>query len=96
MKSIRVFCPKCGYRVCFRNYWAWVLHCPFHWFGKRLTKCPCCNRKQWMKPYKNPKWKTIMETEDVIVEYSKPLKKYKVSIFEDGHFYDEVTFKAVH
>ena len=36
----------------------------------------------------------IFESEDSIVDYDKEYRMYRVSIFEDGHFKDEVWFDA--
>lgn len=49
MKEIKLVCPKCGKEFYYDNFVMWVLCCPFHWFGKRLTKCPRCKEKSYMK-----------------------------------------------
>ena len=49
MKPINLFCPICKWHFGYKNYWHWVWKAPFHWFGKRLTKCPFCGYKSWMK-----------------------------------------------
>lgn len=54
MKLVKLICPKCGHVFYFKNYWSWVLHSPFHFFAKRLTKCRFCEEKSWMKKEKNP------------------------------------------
>ena len=52
MKSIALICPKCNKFVYFNNYWHWVWKTPFHWFGKRYTKCDYCGKWSWMKKEK--------------------------------------------
>lgn len=49
MKPVYVRCPKCGVKNYFKSWFDWVLHTPFHWFGKRLTKCHLCGKKSYMK-----------------------------------------------
>jgi ribosomal protein L37E len=49
MKPVHVRCPKCGAKNYYKNWFDWVLHTPFHWFGKRLTKCSLCGQKSYMK-----------------------------------------------
>ena len=41
-------CPHCGTDFWIDGYWKWVWKYPFHWFGKRLMKCPSCDCKNWM------------------------------------------------
>lgn len=41
-------CPKCGSRFHIDGYWNWIFHSPFHWFGKRLTRCEYCEEKSWL------------------------------------------------
>ena len=36
----------------------------------------------------------ISESEDSIVDYDKERRMYRVGIFEDGHFKDEIWFDA--
>jgi hypothetical protein len=48
MKRIALMCPKCNNIFTYKNWFVWVLHSPFHWFGKRHTKCPHCKQKSWM------------------------------------------------
>ena len=48
MKKVYVICPKCGVRMIYKNYWDWILHTPFHWFGKRRAKCTCCGERSYM------------------------------------------------
>jgi endogenous inhibitor of DNA gyrase (YacG/DUF329 family) len=52
MKMIKLKCPNCGQEIFYKNYLYWVLDCPFHWFGKRLTKCLLCGKKSYMKRVK--------------------------------------------
>ena len=49
MKFVKLDCPKCGARFYFANWFMWVLHSPFHMFAKRLTKCPHCGERNFMK-----------------------------------------------
>lgn len=42
MKEVKVTCPNCGNQMTFKNYISWILHTPFHWFGKRRVKCTNC------------------------------------------------------
>jgi hypothetical protein len=49
MKEVNLICPKCGYWMTYKNYFDWILHTPFHWFCKRLTKCDHCGRKSYMR-----------------------------------------------
>ena len=49
MKQVVIQCPNCGQIIQFKNWFYWVWHCPFHWFGKRLVKCPQCGQKRYMK-----------------------------------------------
>ena len=42
-------CPNCGAQFTINGYWKWVFQTPFHWFGKRKTKCPYCEKKSYMK-----------------------------------------------
>ena len=39
-------------------------------------------------------WIVILDTHDWYVEYDTIKKRYRVSIFNDGHFVDEVIFRA--
>ena len=96
MKPVYVRCPKCGVKNYFKSYWNWVLHTPFHWFGKRLTKCHLCGQRSYMKRVKPVEWKTIFNSDDWIVDYDRNNKVYRVSYFEDGHFVDECKFTAKH
>ena len=49
MKEVRVICPKCGNQMTYKNYWNWIWHTPFHWFGKRRAKCSNCGETSYMK-----------------------------------------------
>ena len=55
MRKLKLFfsCPECGKEFTIHGYWNWVLHAPFHWFGKRSTKCPECGKRSWVR------WKMI-------------------------------------
>lgn len=46
---VKVICPKCGARMLYKNWFSWVWHNPFHWFGKRRTQCSNCYEYSWMK-----------------------------------------------
>lgn len=48
MTEVKVICPACGNVMTFKNYLDWVLHTPFHWFGKRKTRCPKCGEYSYM------------------------------------------------
>lgn len=48
MKEVFLTCPKCGKLIVFKNWIAWVICSPFHWFGKRYTKCHMCGKKSWI------------------------------------------------
>ena len=52
MKSIKVVCPKCGNEITFANWFSWILHTPFHWFGKRRVKCTQCGKPSYMSRLK--------------------------------------------
>ena len=45
-------CPQCNNNF-EMNYWKWVFLNPFHTWTKRLTKCPRCGQKSWMKRLKS-------------------------------------------
>ena len=49
MKEVKVICPKCGNEMTYKNYWSWILHTPFHWFGKRKAKCTKCGEVAYME-----------------------------------------------
>lgn len=53
MKKVYVICPKCGARMIYKNYWDWILHTPFHWFGKRFTQCSRCKEYSYMRRERN-------------------------------------------
>lgn len=44
-------CIHCG-NVFKKSYFKWLFTTVFHTFTKRLTKCPKCGKKSWMKPLK--------------------------------------------
>ena len=48
MKEVKVTCPKCGNVMTYKNWLSWVLHTPFHWFGKRRGKCKKCGEVSYM------------------------------------------------
>ena len=48
MKEVRVTCPKCGNIMTYKNWFSWILHTPFHWFGKRRAKCNRCGERSYM------------------------------------------------
>ena len=48
MKIINIICPKCGNIMTYKNWFSWILHTPFHWFGKRRAKCTCCGEYSYM------------------------------------------------
>lgn len=49
MKEVKVICPKCGNCMTYKNWFSWILHTPFHWFGKRRTKCTSCGEISWIR-----------------------------------------------
>ena len=59
MKQVIVVCPKCGTVLQFKSYWDWVWKTQFHWLwwdketkrirDYRLTKCPNCGYKGYVK-----------------------------------------------
>ena len=49
MKEVKVICPKCGNEMTYKNYWSWVWHNQFHYFGKRRTKCTSCGEISWVR-----------------------------------------------
>ena len=42
-------CPKCNHFAIYKNRIDWILHTPFHWFGKRRFKCDNCGKKSYVK-----------------------------------------------
>lgn len=48
MKEVRLICPKCGNVIIYKSYLSWILYTPFHFFGKRKTKCPKCDVYSYM------------------------------------------------
>ena len=53
MKEVKVICPKCGNQMIYKNWFSWILHTPFHWFGKRRTKCTNCGKSSYMGRERN-------------------------------------------
>ena len=49
MKKIVLKCPNCGHVIFYKNWLVWAIYTPFHWFGKRYTKCQLCEKKSWME-----------------------------------------------
>lgn len=49
MKEVKVICPKCNNIMTYKNWFSWVLHTPFHWFGKRRAKCTYCGEYHYME-----------------------------------------------
>ena len=49
MKEVRVICPKCGNQMTYKNWFSWIWHTPFHWFGKRRAKCDNCGETSYMR-----------------------------------------------
>ena len=49
MKQIKVICSKCDNQMTYKNWFSWVWHTPFHWFGKRRDKCANCGEYSYMK-----------------------------------------------
>lgn len=47
----KFICPKCN-KTFEMSYFKWILCSPFHMFFKRLTKCPNCGERSWMKKQK--------------------------------------------
>lgn len=47
-KQIKLICLNCSKVNFYKNWFEWVLHTPFHWFGKRKTKCPWCGKSSWV------------------------------------------------
>jgi ribosomal protein S27AE len=58
MKEIKVICPKCGNYITYKNWFSWIWHTPFHWFDKRLTRCPRCGERSYMKRVRKYKYST--------------------------------------
>lgn len=59
MKEVKVICPKCGNQITYKNWFGWVLHTPFHWFGKRRTKCANCGAASYVG--KERRWNDLTE-----------------------------------
>ena len=53
MKEVKVICPKCGNIMTYKNWFSWIWHTPFHWFGKRRAKCTNCGKHSYMGRKKN-------------------------------------------
>lgn len=49
MKEVKVLCPKCGNCMTYKNWFSWIWHTPFHWFGKRKTKCNKCGESSCIR-----------------------------------------------
>lgn len=47
-KEVKVICLKCGNYITYKNWFSWVWRTPFHWFGKRRTKCTNCGEYSYM------------------------------------------------
>ena len=52
MKTINFICPKCKKTFSYSSYLKWILAAPFHYFGKRKTKCPHCLEYSWVRGLK--------------------------------------------
>ena len=48
MKKVKVVCPKCGNIMTYKNWLSWILHTPFHWFGKRRVRCNNCGERSYV------------------------------------------------
>ena len=48
-KTVKVICPKCHNIMTYKNWFSWILHTPFHWFGKRWTQCRNCGKYSYMR-----------------------------------------------
>lgn len=45
---VNLHCPTCG--VTFEYSWIeWIWKAPVHYFGRRLTTCPSCGVKNWIR-----------------------------------------------
>ena len=40
-------------------------------------------------------WKTLYDDEEWLVEYDEETNQYRVTLFENYHFQDEIIFKGV-
>ena len=67
MKIVFLKCPKCKSRFEFKNYFSLILHSPFHWFGKRYTKCPNCQNRSWMGRGCDSRAKRLAKERDIDV-----------------------------
>lgn len=52
-KQVKIICPKCGNIMTYKNWFSWILHTPFHWFGKRRAKCNVCGQVSYTRREKN-------------------------------------------
>ena len=50
MKEVVIRCPNCGVLTFYKNWFSWVLHTPFHWFGARRFKCAHCGERSYQRP----------------------------------------------
>ena len=48
LKEVKVICHNCGSILIYENWFNWVWHTPFHWFGKRKGKCSVCGEWSYM------------------------------------------------
>lgn len=45
---VKLRCPSCGTK--FEYSWLkWIWKAPIHYFCRRLTKCPSCGAKNWIR-----------------------------------------------
>lgn len=52
MAKRKLKCPECNHEWEY-GYWEWVWKAPFHTFTKRLTKCPKCGKRSYIKGEKS-------------------------------------------
>ena len=52
MKQVTVYCPVCYTSKTYANWFSWILHTPFHWFGKRRIKCDKCHVYSYVRRIK--------------------------------------------
>lgn len=48
MLTLHFICPECNKDFTLNGYWKWILTAPFHWFIKRKTKCPHCQKRSYV------------------------------------------------